>query len=170
MCTDLRQCTGKFEENNVRVLELNTSPEFALMKLIAQFKLYSLHDVFQQCHCQRFWIANFFALIVKELQLHCTVVYKRSSKFKVCTLNKHKSLNLFLHNIVECLTVSIKKGNVSKLGLKGSTFEPIVTKMSVSCLAWTHQRYKDAIFCKNLFFHSLSEGKKYPVALHRLPA
>ena len=71
MCTkrtDLHQMTGRFEENNVRVLELNVSPMFALMKQVvlnvknAQSKISSTNSIINK----RVFVANLFTWTVKS--------------------------------------------------------------------------------------------------------
>ena len=56
-----------------------------------------------------------------------------------------------------------------KFYLIGSNIEPIVDKLWLCRLGRTNQRIKDAIVCGIELVHSLAEGKKCPVALHKIP-
>ena len=77
--------------------------------------------------------------------------------------------NLFLHNIIKCLRVLIRKVNFVKFLLKSSIFESFVNKLWLSRFRGTYQSNKDAIFCRNYLVHSLGERKMHPAALQRNP-
>ena len=37
-------------------------------------------------------------------------------------------------------------------------------------IAWSNQRFKNAVFCRNLLVLDFAEGKMYPAALHKIPS
>ena len=97
-CADLHHVKGRVVENKVRVLELNVSRKFALMKPV----LLDVNST-QSTVCfsssnidKRFWITNCFMWIAKGYRLLCTVVFQWIFKLKVYTLNKLKNINFFL--------------------------------------------------------------------------
>ena len=62
----------------------------------------------------------------KNEQILGTVIFQRVDKFKVYTSNKLKTINFFLHDIIEWLRVLIEKINFDKFGLKCSNFQPLM--------------------------------------------
>ena len=85
---------GRFEESNVRVLELNVSANFALMKQVVlnvkwtQITMFCSISIFKK----RSWYANFFLRILKGQQVICTVVFQQIHKFKIYPLKKFRKV------------------------------------------------------------------------------
>ena len=114
-------------------------------------------------------VANFRIWVIKNEQILGTGIFQRVDKLKVYTLNKLKIINYFLHDNIDWLRVLIEKVFFVKLGLKCSNFQPLMYQVHFARISGSNQRYKNVVFCKNLFVHNFGEDKMYPAALHKIP-
>ena len=109
-------------------------------------------------------VANFCTWVIKNEQRLSTVLFQRVDKFKVYTLNKLKTINFFLHNIIKWLRVLIEKINSSNLGWNVPTFNHSNIKY---ILPESLDPTKD--IKKRFSVHKFGEGKMCPFALHKIP-